>query len=1396
MLAAATQLPAMPFSPSTGRLEVVVNPIANHLPITIPLTLESGFDVNTITISSDASWVSGELTADKQGILVSFASQSLITKTSSATILLSGGDHEAQIAVQATTSLLNLVAMESDPLRRITYAVQQDGVAQGAVLLIDQSTGEALGFISVGDKPSDLAITADAQELLVISSASQDVAVIDLVTRQIKETFSLPNYDEWGINDSAARIAVGPGSLIYYSDGNWESNLRVYDRSSKTVRQTLVGGVGDLVMLPDESAMVGWYRYGWTAGSSNSYPIRFTLDSAGQLGAREGDNNSGGASIDMRRNPLSTPAIVSRDGSVVILKQHAFRPDDLEQPIMSFAGPVYAASPYAEFVATESAVYDFQTGNQIIELPVTSRVQSISSDYSTLVYFDSTSRKLGTVELLDSIWKLGLGGGVDTPLDNSVITPPGELRWNGLPGVTSYRVYVATTEAGVREATSASPHYLGEVSDAGFTFTTPLETEESYYWRIDAVTAHEVIAGRVRHFKTSTVAPSLTRIDVATVQGHRDYEVSVDLTSVTAGASWTTSSEQDWISFSADTGTAPGQLRVHLDASLLEAANHEGAVTVTHDAGSFSLPVYLTVDALVVTHFESAPDSATVYAVSEDSSQLVPRAYLLELDSTTETILRTVPVGESVTDLAYHSADRRVYVTNWRPGKILAVNVDTLTVDRTYAFKPFTSTGYGEGDPFRVAAGGPGRIIVEEEDQWIDIYLYDTVKGEIIAEGYGREGGGATSPDGRYYYHGDSNISNASLHRFDTLSDTFTDLGQIRVSSAGYYGSRTVVASEDGQRIFWNGSVFDPLLNELWTISDEVFSTNADGSLGFAKDQIYNIEDRELAFTMPTSTRVSAFNSTSEKLIVQQNVGFGFYDLTEGAKLEILVLNLVDVTENSVRLNWLDRSLEISFTVQYRLDGVEDWTDFPSVTANTSEVVHQNLPPLTSYEYRARANSADASSAWSTVLKVKTLENPPAVPQLTRIDFGADDVLRIQWSEASSIDRITIEKGLSYYGEYTQIAELDAPTAGEFLDRSAIQPGTTYYYRLQAHRADRASGYSGVSSVNVPNLSAPSGYGSNGSGARSEGQSFALSFNAYGYPFPTLQWRKGRVAIPGATDSVYFIANLDLEDAGVYDLVATNTQGTYTQPSYTLAVTSVPVVITGAHSYKRHGYRAGEEVGIGNRIEYVGRTTSLGWQVLLPEGWSLVSTDGIDADVAPVTGQTGLLEWAWITPPDSPIGFSYVVAVPEGTEGDQAFAGLVIGTKSNQEITALLNPDPMMVPSVPWHHSADANHDEKFSLSELLRVIEIYNTRHGSTRTGRYQTNEETADRYATDGGIAGDAPAHLPDYHSADFDANAQISLSELLRIIELYNTRTGTARTGAYRIKADSIDGYDTAP
>lgn len=195
---------------------------------------------------------------------------------------------------------------------------------------------------------------------------------------------------------------------------------------------------------------------------------------------------------------------------------------------------------------------------------------------------------------------------------------------------------------------------------------------------------------------------------------------------------------------------------------------------------------------------------------------------------------------------------------------------------------------------------------------------------------------------------------------------------------------------------------------------------------------------------------------------------------------------------------------------------------------------------------------------------------------------------------------------------------------------------------------------------------------------------------------------------------------------------------------------------------------------------------------LLPSGWSLAAIEN-SATPATITenGSTDLLEWTWNSLGESPLTFAFALNVPVSQRGQIEIVSLAEVTTNGNQVLLLAAPDPLELQ--PGLHSADTNGDLRLGLSELLRVIELYNTRTGTSRTGRYRLSETSKDGFDPDGRTIGDGEGPTR-FHSADMDRNGQLSLSELLRVIELYNTRSGTTRTGAYRIDADTSDGFSS--
>ncbi len=172
--------------------------------------------------------------------------------------------------------------------------------------------------------------------------------------------------------------------------------------------------------------------------------------------------------------------------------------------------------------------------------------------------------------------------------------------------------------------------------------------------------------------------------------------------------------------------------------------------------------------------------------------------------------------------------------------------------------------------------------------------------------------------------------------------------------------------------------------------------------------------------------------------------------------------------------------------------------------------------------------------------------------------------------------------------------------------------------------------------------------------------------------------------------------------------------------------------LTVAHSVMGTGYQAGAAVVVTNTITYSGSSTeSVTWSALLPAGWKYLGSGGSEGSgPRPVYESGDLIEWSWTSLPTSPIRFTYMVSVPPGATGDQVIASLVTSQQTGTTYQTMAKPDPLVIRSLSLH-SGDANRDGAINLNELTRVIELYNYRSGTVRTGKYRIQAGTEDGFA-----------------------------------------------------------------
>jgi hypothetical protein len=304
------------------------------------------------------------------------------------------------------------------------------------------------------------------------------------------------------------------------------------------------------------------------------------------------------------------------------------------------------------------------------------------------------------------------------------------------------------------------------------------------------------------------------------------------------------------------------------------------------------------------------------------------------------------------------------------------------------------------------------------------------------------------------------------------------------------------------------------------------------------------------------------------------------------------------------------------------------------------------------------------------------------------------------------------------------------------------------------------------------------------------GQPFSLGAVTLGRPTTAYQWTKDGLPLAGATGATYAVAAAFAADAGDYRLSVT---GAAAQLSRVAAVTVVAATLPSArHAANSPVYEPGGTVTIDNVLVHAGTPTRLEWTAVLPAGWTLVSTQGDLGAESPAAGATGTVVWKWTTLPPNPARFSYTVRAAATDSGAKSITASLANVRTGGADTVAAAPGPLVLAQSSYH-TADTNRDQRLDLAELLRVIQLYNTRNANTRTGAYRAaTTTTEDGLATDPDRAAGVGTALVRFHAADTNRDGRLSLIELTRVIELYNHRAGTTRTGAYRLAAGTEDGF----
>ncbi|MEW6302819.1 MAG: hypothetical protein AB1705_05065 [Verrucomicrobiota bacterium] len=976
----------------------------NHLPIRLPVTNLTEAELGNLVVMTDAAWVTPSVNIAESNIVLSFATSNLSNSTSTATITASHGGQNVAITVRATKSAQNITQLRDDPLRSRTYGIHQTALTNGSVVILDPITTNFIGNITVGRKPTDLAESADGRELFVINSVEKSISVIDLEALEVKETIALPVFENTSEAITFASVTAGPGNVLYYTDGASDPVLRVLDRNTRQVLQTVTAapggrtfyGIVDTAITSDHRLLFARVQQEW---NQNGWSVeKYAVAPSGLLTLQEARSAT---YSEFFGEPVKAPVLISRDDQRVFVMGHVFGTNSVWVTTNNPSGLVYSITPRGELAASQSSILDTQTGSHIAFLPKFTSVHAISSDYSRLIYFDPGLKTLKVRNFYELVAPKLLSSKV-SPSHGVITLIHDRLEWPPVPGINRYRVYLATLESLLTSETFRPLTLVGETTEAYYQYSNPLP-DGTYFWQVEAVTDAGVVRGDILSFTASSISSTTNQVTAVTMKGDRALKASFGIAS-SSPVMWRARADKSWITFVQTNGTTPATVEIVMDTSQLAVGTHQATITINNGANpAFSIPLTLQVDPFVVTRIRSDPELPFVYAISEDTTANPRRAYLIELNTLTESIRRVTKVGSYASDLAIHKGENRIYVPNSTTGRLLAVDFDAFEVIRNSTFSSRAGNGH------RVAPGNAGRLIWEAGEGWSDLNILDTFAGTNVASfGFSStrlfyKGGGAASPDKRYYYHGDTGTFNNALHKYDLQGDTITEVKSSSGGGIKIYGSDVVVVPENGNRVFWNGRVFDLDLELEWTFQEEIFAATPDGRYAFGSTSIYDMDQKALIGTVSPPSSIKAYNAFTGKLVSQVTNGVSFYRLNSSVQsvpangstvLSPPLLTWPGVPGNATYrvylgqqatgINFLAETAATTLTLsafppgtyQWRVDTVTEYgTMLGVLNSFTIAPVTPSVPEIRVATYPGRVataelglNSASAEVAWQAIV--------------------------------------------------------------------------------------------------------------------------------------------------------------------------------------------------------------------------------------------------------------------------------------------------------------------------------------------------------------------------------------------------------------------------------------------
>lgn len=1012
-----------------------------------------------------------------------------------------------------------------DYLRPRVYALNQaNGSVAGTLVALNSTNGSVINEITLNLNPTDMVLTPGGDALYVINTGSRTISKVDLSTFTVVSEKSISTPNSYSASNPL-HIAAGHSNLVYFTDGAWAPSITTFDFANGTNVAVYDdgNGAGGINVTRNGNLLYRWRQYGWSAGNVNSWVTRYDALTNSNLTPLEDSFTS------WRRDPFDTPILFDAAERWVFNKQQMFAATNVSVLLNQFSDNIYGVSLDGSIAFGPTEVFNTQTGSTLTNLPFSTTVQTLSGDQKKLFRYNPSTTN---VVIYDMSGIASISGPtiVPTPANGAVVSLPlTNVTWTVSPFALSYDVYFGTNQAAVTSATPASPQYLGRISTPGMNIPQPLLPGTNYYWRVDVVGFSATNSGPVWSFTVATLSVSPSQLNLSAIAGYNPASVALSVTA-NSSLSWNAAvTGPNWMSVSPGSGTAPSSVTVSFNTAGLANGQYTNNIEFTASGLKLEVPVTLTVKPLNITAMAADAQRPYIYALQPPplSGQ---NGLLLFINTTNGNIDKVLTVGLNPTDLSINYGEGRLYIASWTETWTYVVDLNTQTL--------LPSLNLGT-DIYKINAGRAGRIATEGEDQWVGLNLFNTTNGLSLASGLIREGDGAFDPTGRYYYHGDNNISGAGITKYDTSADTFASL----VGAGGhyYYGSRNVVMSLDGSRIFWTSAMYDANLVDMGVIGAEIYSCSTNGAVAFSATQAYDTSTKQVIYNLPVSTTVSVVDGKNQR--------FWYFNSTTATlgNIPLSVIQSPYITQQPAANTSVTSggSVYLSVTAMGLAPISYQWTLFgTNLSGATSYFLSMpTIQPSQAGDYQVIVSNPYGSTT-STVAHVTVLMPPSVTGQSPSTNVLAGNSFSLSVTATGSAPL-----NYSWLFENSIIGGANSSTL-TINNAQAANEGT--YRAIVANSV--GSSTSAVMFVRVL-PSTPIVVTSPNSLSVAASSNATFSVTATGSQPLKYQWYFNSNAIAGATSAQYTVVGAQSINAGTYFVSVSNGLGSATSGPATLTVT-------------------------------------------------------------------------------------------------------------------------------------------------------------------------------------------------------------------------------------------------